>query len=130
MRPKEDEARIDLLSVRRGTKAEEVRDLLLNKAIKRLEEAKTISVYSPKKLKITKFYKDQGFEIYNEIQDMYGKSRTGVYLVKSLQTKPPEKTTRILHKKSPYQAKLTLKENLQKLDDHTPDEFGGDILDQ
>ncbi|RLG22017.1 hypothetical protein DRN74_01230 [Candidatus Micrarchaeota archaeon] len=112
VRPKGEEASIDLFCYDKRSRAKNLKDALLEHA-ERFAEAKQMSIFLPKGDKLIPFFKKKGYKVYDEIKDLYGKGKDAYLFIKKLErsAKKPKKKV----KKQKEEDDL-LKENLKKLD--------------
>lgn len=113
VRPKGEEASIDVFAYDKKSKTENLKEQLLERA-EELIDARRMTVFVPKGDPMVRFFKNQKYETYDEIHDLYGKGKNAYLMVKDV-TKGPK--FRILHKKAAKVKKAdVLDRNLEKLD--------------
>lgn len=124
IRPKGEEASIDLFCIKRGLKKKEIEKALIKKAGEELKNKSVIVRVQKKKKAKIKAYKEMGFRIIEEIKGETPKDNV-VILSQSFAPKP-KKAKQVKKKK----ATSTLKRNLEKLERETRylDDFGSDML--
>lgn len=112
VRPKGDEASIDLFCYDKKSKADSLKDDLLNAAEEALE-TKRITAYVPKADKLVSVFKKRGYEVYDEIKELFGKGNHAYLLIKHAE-KGPKKHRLATAKRAPEEDPL--KGNLERLD--------------
>lgn len=125
VRPKGEEAVIDLFCIKRGIKKREIQNKLINKAGEKLVN-KSIIVRVPKQKKTKlKAYREMDFKIVEEFK---GETAKDSVVILSKIFNPKLKQVKQIKKKP--KSPDTLKRNLEKLEKETrySDDFGSDML--
>jgi len=118
IRQKGDESKIDLFSVKNQVQGKGIEKKLL-KTAEGLLNASEIHVYVPKNdKKLIEFYENQGYLVYNEVSNLFGQGKPGLFLTKNLteikiKPKPVQKKKKA--KKFKKRPKI-LEQNIKKLD--------------
>ena len=115
VRPKGDEASIDVFCYDKRTKVQNLKEDLLGKA-EELIDVNRMTVFLPKGDKLLPFFKKHKYEIYDEISDLYGKKKDALLLVKNISKGPKLRSLLKSVKKNKGKEKIHLDDNLDKLD--------------
>ena len=126
VRPKGDEASVDLFCYDKRSKVQDLKEDLLEKAESSIDTNK-ITIFLPKTDSLLPFFKKQGYEIFDEVKDLYGNKKDAYLLVKNLheakKVRKVKKEKKVSTKKASkdiveevLDEKSHIDDNLEKLD--------------